>query len=96
MQEKRSEKRSEERTQLNSHVECSYGPFECEDEDRGPWKNLIADISHGGMGFYSHLPAEIGQVVKIFLQHVFTEPLLAEVRWCAKQSESYKIGVRLI
>ncbi len=90
------EQRSERRTQLDMRVECSFGPSEYEEEGKGPWRNFVCDISDSGMGFYSYRPAENGQVVKIFLQHVFTEPLLAEVRWCSKQSESYKIGVLFI
>ena len=78
-------------------IECAYDA-----EDRGvrvkvPLKTFTTDISRAGLGLLADSPLREGQLVKIFLRHVFKEPILAEVRWCRQDMDAlYKIGMRYL
>jgi len=89
--------RIEKRTPISVKVEYWFEPLDCPKKGSGPWKTFTSDISYSGMGLYSDCPAEEGQVVQILLRHVFTDPVLAEVRWCRKdEGDLYRMGVRFL
>jgi hypothetical protein len=78
-------------------IDCAYDAEDCDMVDEGSLKSFTTDISHGGLGIYSKCPAREGQLIKIFLKHVFKEPIVAEVRWCRQDMEDlYKIGLRYL
>lgn len=78
-------------------VEYYFEPHKCDKENMGPWKNFTTDISYSGIGLFSECPAEQGQVIKIFLRHVFEDPVMGEIRWCTPdRNDLYRLGVRFI
>jgi c-di-GMP-binding flagellar brake protein YcgR len=89
--------RAEERYAVKVNIECAYYADDCEAAKEGPWQTVTNDVSYSGMGFYSECPAQEGQVIKIFLKDVCTDPLLAEVKWCKRQMQDlYRIGIEYI
>jgi hypothetical protein len=89
-----SEKRSEKRDPCNVKIEFSIDSADCVNTDCGPWVNVTSDISFKGMGLYSKHPIRKDQKMKIFLNHVSSDPIRARARWCHKFSdELYRVGV---
>jgi len=78
-------------------LECAYDADDSGVQEKVPLKTFTTDISRAGLGLLSDSPLREGQLVKIYLRHVFTEPILAEVRWCRPDMDTlYKIGMRYL
>ncbi len=57
-------------------------------------KGVSSNLSKRGLGFFTSMDLEAGQPITIFHERIFDHPVSAEVRWCAKQSDSlFKVGV---
>lgn len=89
-----NERRAEKRDPCNVKIEFSIDSPDCATRDCGPWINFTSDISFKGMGLYSRHPIREGQKIKIFLNHISNDPIVARARWCRRfNNELFRIGV---
>lgn len=88
------ERRTEKRDLCSVKIEYSIDSPDCAHLDCGPWVNVTSDISYRGIGLYSKHPIRKGQKIKIFLNHISSDPIRASARWCHRvNDELYKVGV---
>jgi hypothetical protein len=89
-----NDRRAEKRDTCSVKVEYCIDSSDCANMDCGPWVNVTSDLSYSGMGLYSAHPVRKGQKLKIFLNHISSDPITARAKWCIKlNDEIFRIGI---
>jgi hypothetical protein len=71
--------------------------YTCDEEVTTYDYGTTFDLSNSGMSFYTDKPLREGLTIQVKIQHIWSDPVPAVVKWTSMESpQCFKVGVAFI